>query len=75
MRDERRSPPRPATGRVAAVHAQIALVISLLVGQLWLLTAAWDELELEHLDAVVTLAIASGILFLLGLGVLLAHRE
>ncbi len=75
MKDDRAVSNRAASGRVAAVHAQIAVVAFLLVGQLWMLTVAWDELELGHTEAVVTLAIASAASFLVSLGVLLAHRE
>lgn len=47
----------------------------MVVAQLWLLTAAWDELELGHVESVLTLTAASAVAFLVSLGVLIAFRE
>lgn len=75
MNDYRDTPPRATSGRVAAVHAQIAIAAFLVVGQLWMLTAAWNELELGNVEIVATLGIASAVSFVLCLGTLLALRD
>lgn len=73
--DNTPGPRRSTEGRIAAVHAQIAIVAFLVVGQLWMLTVAWDELEQGHIAAVSSLAVASAVSFLICLATLLAYRE
>ncbi|MBI4321836.1 MAG: hypothetical protein HY675_25360 [Chloroflexi bacterium] len=66
---------RGAAGKVAAVHAQLVVVLAIVALQLWLITVALNEFFLGNLDSVWSLTIASGVLFLVALGVLFAHGE
>ncbi len=75
MRDRRGIDERATSGRISVVHAQIALVVVVVIGQLWLLTVAWNLSQLGQVVGVVAATIASGLGFLVSLGTLLVYRE
>ncbi len=75
MKSYRGPDERGTSGKIAAVHAQIAVVALVVVGQLWLLTVAWNQLLSGHTMGVVTSMVVSGLGFLLSVGTLLAYRE
>ncbi|MCL5960193.1 MAG: hypothetical protein M1358_12930 [Chloroflexi bacterium] len=66
---------RRTSGNIAAVHAQIAIVALVVVGQLWLLTVGLDLLLSGDTTGAVTSAVVSGLGFLISLGAILAYRE
>lgn len=75
MRFVRRGGEERAAGRVALVEAQLLLVITVVVLQLWLLTVALEELLAGHAEGVWWLVAFSGLGFLAALLVLAARRE
>jgi uncharacterized membrane protein (DUF485 family) len=59
---DRRFDPRQHRG-LTAIDAVMALIVVLLVVQIWLLTATLDAYLAGHIDTALPAAIASGILF------------
>ncbi len=66
---------REPSGWVAAVNALLAVVILLVVLQLWLLTVSLDTFLGGQPAETVGLAALSGVAFLLCLGALLVARR
>ncbi len=62
-------------GRTAALDARIAVVILLVVLQLWLLTVALDTFLVGDAAGTLGLAATSGLAFLAALGTLLIQRR
>ncbi len=69
-------PQREGTpGRIAAINGLLAVVVLLVVLQLWLLTVALDALLGGTPEETVGLATISGLAFLASLGGLLIARR
>ena len=54
--------------RITAIDGALALIIILLIVQIWLLSAAQEAYLAGHRDAALPAAIVSGILFLICFG-------
>ncbi len=68
--------PRPRIGgRIASVHAQIALAAVAVIVQLWLLSTSLNAFLSGETGALWSFAIISAVAFLGNLGLLLASRE
>ena len=57
--------------RLTAIDGALALIIILLIVQIWLLSAALEAYLAGHRDAALPAAIVSGILFLICFGLFL----
>ena len=57
--------------RLTAIDGALALIIILLVVQIWLLSAALEAYLAGHRDAALPAAIVSGVLFLICFGLFL----
>ena len=57
--------------RITALDGALALIIILLIVQIWLLSAALDAYLAGHREAALPAAIVSGILFLICFGLFL----
>ena len=57
--------------RITAIDGALALIIILLIVQIWLLSAALDAYLAGHREAALPAAIVSGILFLICFGLFL----
>lgn len=67
-----RDPSKPYQRRgLTAIDGAIALIVLLLIVQIWLLSAALDAYLAGHRDAALPAAIVSGVLFLICLGLYL----
>jgi hypothetical protein len=66
--------PLPLPRGLTAIDAAMALVVLLLVVQMWLLTATLDAVLAGHWEAALPGAVISGGLFLGGLGLYLFVR-
>ena len=62
-------------GKMAAVHAQIALAAVAVVVQLWLLTTSLDAFLAGEIAPLWSFAVVSAAAFLGSLGLLVATRE
>jgi hypothetical protein len=67
--------PLPRPGRLTAIDAAMALVVLLLIVQMWLLTATLDAVLGGHWEAALPGAVISGALFLGCLGLYLFVRR
>ena len=64
-----RDPSKPFQGRgLTAIDGALALIVILLVVQIWILSAALEAFLSGYRDAALPAAIASGVLFLVCLG-------
>lgn len=75
MKTYRGVDPRGTSGKISVVHAQITVVALVVIGQLWLLTVALEQLQTGEMMGVVTATLISGAGFLLSLSTLLAFRD
>jgi len=62
---------RPQARGLTAIDGAMALIVILLIVQIWLLTATLESFLAGHRDAAIPGAIISGILFLACLGLYL----
>ncbi len=72
---ETRPEAESVSGRTAALDARIALVILLVVLQLWLLTVALDTFLVGDVPGTLGLAATSGLAFVAALTTLLFYRR
>ncbi len=75
MSDRQGPDEREVQRRGAIVHAQIVVVILMLVTQIWLITAALNNLLAGHPRTTWPLAAFSGLAFVINLLVLRSYRK
>jgi predicted Co/Zn/Cd cation transporter (cation efflux family) len=74
MRDTRGPHSHPERRGLTAIDGALALLVLLLIVQMWLLTAALETFLAGHRETALPAAIVSGVLFLACLGLLLFVR-
>ncbi|MEA2695492.1 MAG: hypothetical protein QOJ16_4879 [Acidobacteriota bacterium] len=74
MKDPRGPHSHPERRGLTAIDGALALIVLLLIVQMWLLTAALETFLAGHRETALPAAIVSGVLFLACLGLLLFVR-